>query len=64
MKLKSTHRYVDKYSKKIIECDTILEDVSESRAKELIAAGVAAEIPEPKKRARADPKQKENEITE
>lgn len=54
MKLKVTKRYVDKYSRKIVEADTTLEE-KESRAKELIAEGVAQEIKgneaEPKKKA-------------
>lgn len=43
MKLKATKRYVDKYTREIVEADTILEE-KEPRAKELIAEGVAQEI--------------------
>lgn len=49
MKLKVTKRYVDKYTKVIVEKDTVLPDVEEARAKELLTAGVAQEVKEPKK---------------
>lgn len=49
MNLKCTNRYVDKYTKEIVEVDTQLKDVPEARAKELLTAGVAQEVKEPKK---------------
>lgn len=53
MKLKAIKRYVDKYTKKIVEADTILEE-KEIRAKELITEGVVQEI----KGSEAEPKKK------
>lgn len=47
MKVKATKRYVDKFTKKIIESGTVLNNVSEERAKELVAES-AAEIIEEK----------------
>lgn len=47
MKVKATKRYVDKFTKKIIESGTVLNNVSEERAKELAAEG-AVEIIEEK----------------
>lgn len=52
--LKATKRYVDKFSKQIIEEGTVLKNVGENRAKELIAEGVAEEAKESKK---SEPKQ-------
>lgn len=46
MKLKVTKRYVDKYTKVIVEKDTVLPDVKEARAKELLEAGVVQEVKE------------------
>lgn len=47
VKVKATKRYVDKFTKKIIESGTVLNNVSEERAKELAAEG-AVEIIEEK----------------
>lgn len=49
MNLKCTNRYVDKYTKEIVEVDTQLKDVPGARAKALLAAGVVQEVKEPKK---------------
>lgn len=38
--MKVIKQYVDKYTKEIVPVGTILKNVSEARAKELIAAGV------------------------
>ena len=43
MNLKTIARYVDKYSREIVEPGTVLTDVQEARAAELISAGVAEE---------------------
>ncbi len=51
MKLKVTKRYVDKYTKVIVEKDTVLPDVKEARAKELLEAGVVQEVKEDAKEA-------------
>lgn len=51
MKLKVTKRYVDKYTKKIVEKDTVFPDVEEVRAKELLEAGVVQEVKEDAKEA-------------
>ena len=51
MKLKVTKRYVDKYTKKIVEKDTVFPDVEEARAKELLEAGVVQEVKEDAKEA-------------
>lgn len=56
MKLKVTKRYVDRYSKKIVEKDTVLDNVSDGRAKELIAQKVAEQYTE--KAAKAEPEKK------
>lgn len=56
MKLKVTKRYVDRYSKKIVEDNTILDNVSDGRAKELIAQKVAEQYTE--KAAKAEPEKK------
>lgn len=45
IKAKVINRYVDKYSKKTIEKDTIIE-VNDERAKELKEAGVIETLPE------------------
>lgn len=45
IKAKVINRYVDKYSKKTIEKDTIIE-VNDERAKELKEAGVIKTLPE------------------
>lgn len=54
MRLKAVKRYVDKYTKNIVEEGTILDVVKEGRAKELIKEGVMQEI----KDAEAEPKKK------
>ena len=51
MKLKVTKRYVDKYTKVIVEKDTVFPDVEEARAKELLEAGVVQEVKEDAKEA-------------
>lgn len=51
MNLKVTKRYVDKYTKKIVEKDTVFPDVEEARAKELLEAGVVQEVKEDAKEA-------------
>lgn len=51
MKLKVTKRYVDKYTKVIVEKDTVLPDVKEARAKELLEAGVVQKVKEDAKEA-------------
>ena len=51
MKLKVTKRYVDKYTKVIVEKDTVPPDVEEARAKELLEAGVVQEVKEDAKEA-------------
>lgn len=53
MKLKATKRYVDRYTRKIVEEGTIL-DVSESRAEELIHQKVAENIKEPEKKSKKE----------
>lgn len=47
MKVKATKRYVDKFTKKIVESGTVLNNVSEERAKKLVAES-AVEIIEEK----------------
>ena len=54
MDLKVIKRYVDKFSKQIVKEGTVLKNVNENRAKELIAEGVAAEV---KTSKRSEPKQ-------
>ncbi|MBR2528818.1 MAG: hypothetical protein IKE58_10165 [Blautia sp.] len=44
MKLKVTKRYVDKYTKETVPMGTVLQDVTEARAQELLKAGVAEKI--------------------
>lgn len=46
MKLKATKRYIDRYTKKIVQEGTVIE-ADEKRAKELIGQKVA--VPEEKK---------------
>ena len=58
MKLKVTRRYVDKYTKVIVEKDTVLPDVKEARAKELLEAGVVQEVKEDAKEASGKTKKK------
>lgn len=50
MKLKATKRYVDRYTRKIVEEGTVL-DVSEQRAEELIHQKVVEKIKEPEKKS-------------
>lgn len=58
MKLKVTKRYVDKYTKVIVEKDTVLPDVKEARAKELLEAGVVQEVKEDAKEESGKTKKK------
>lgn len=58
MKLKVTKRYVDKYTKVIVEKDTVLPDVEEARAKELLEAGVVQEVKEDAKEESGKTKKK------
>lgn len=55
MRLKAVKRYVDKYTKNIVEEGTILDVAKEGRAKELIKEGVMQEVKdteaEPRKKA-------------
>ena len=44
MKLKVTKRYVDKYTKETVPMGTVLQDIPEERAQELLEAGVAENI--------------------
>lgn len=46
MKLKAVKRYVDKYTKEIVEPDTELNDVPKERAEELVKEGVAEIVDE------------------
>ena len=68
MNLKVIKRYVDRFTKEIIEVGTILKDVSEKRAEELVDAKVAEEIPvekaEKPKKQKAEKKEPENEALE
>lgn len=47
MKLKVTKRYVDRYTKKIVEEGTVLDNVPEARAKELLEQKVVESVDEP-----------------
>ena len=49
MNLKTTKRYADRITKELVEPGTILKEVPEVRARELIAAGAADELHEKKK---------------
>lgn len=53
MNLKTTKRYADRITKELVEPGTILKEVPEARARELIEAGVAKKLPE-KKKAKQD----------
>ena len=44
MNLKTIARYVDKFSREIVEPGTVLTDVPEARAAKLIRDGVAEEL--------------------
>lgn len=48
MELKVTKRYVDRYTKKIVEKDTVINNVSDERAKELLEQKVVEENKEAK----------------
>ena len=53
LNLKTTKRYSDRITKELVEPGTVLKDVPDERAEELIGAGVAEKLPE-KKRAKSD----------